>query len=304
MRGLEGGFLKDLKTGLLAPLLERVKADQPLCLEIRGTYVNIYYRGGNLLKLATAHSRYKANINPKYAKGDGGVISRGLPSEELHRQSDIDAWIKMIPTLKLTMDIYLGQRPKKVEREIQQLILRDNNLGGVSRATDYFICDIEYAIPHGRFDMVAVHWPSDGATRKQNASRRLVLIEVKCGEGAIGNKSGIHDHINDINTFLSDATRVQAMKDEMVVVFNQKRDLGLLNCGKDLKSFGDELPMLLLLLVNHDPDSERLRTQLQQLPPSPHAEVYLATSCFMGYGLFDQAVLKFDEAMKRFPACF
>jgi len=34
-------------------LSEGVLADRSLCLEIRENYINIYYRGGNLLKLST-----------------------------------------------------------------------------------------------------------------------------------------------------------------------------------------------------------------------------------------------------------
>jgi len=83
-----------------------------------------------------------------------------------------------MPVLKQTMDLFLSQHPKE-EHEAQQLILRDNNFGGVSRATDYYVCDIEYANPHGRFDLVAVHWPSNGAIRKQQDSRRLVLVEAE-----------------------------------------------------------------------------------------------------------------------------
>jgi len=105
----------------------------------------------------------------------GAVISAG---------SDVDAWLVVMPILKQTMDIFLGRHPKE-EREVQQLILRDNNFEGVSRATDYYVCDIEYANPQGRFDLVAVHWPSNGAVRKKQDGRRLVLVETKYGDGAI-----------------------------------------------------------------------------------------------------------------------
>jgi hypothetical protein len=183
-RRLSEGFLSDLKDGFLLPLLERVKTDRSLCLEIRENYVNIYYRGGNLLKLGAAPAGYLAFFDPKYAKGDAGVLSNALPAAEVRSDADVGAWLAMIPTLKLAMDLFLGRHPKE-EREAQQLILRENNFGGTSRATDYFICDIEYANPHGRFDLVAVHWPSDGAIRKKKDGRRLVLVEVKYGDVAI-----------------------------------------------------------------------------------------------------------------------
>ncbi len=131
----------------------------------------------------------------------------------------------------------------------------------------------------------------------------MVLVEAKYGDGAITDPAGIHSHIMDINRILEDPANVQGLKDEMVGLFNQKRALGLMNCGKDLVAFSDSKPMLLLALVNHDPDSTKLRTSLQALPSSLHAEIYIATGCFMGYGLFDQAVVLLEEARSRFEAC-
>jgi hypothetical protein len=300
-RGLSERFLSDLKDGFLAALLERVKADRSLCLEIREDYVNIYYRGGNLLKVSRVPDGYVAFFDPEYASGDGGALSAAMPAVALRSAEEVAVWIGVFPTLKQAMDLYLGRHPKE-EREAQQSILRENNFGGVSRATDYFVCDIEYANPHGRFDLVAVHWPSNGAIRRRAAGRRLVLVEAKFGEGAIDDPAGIHSHVDDINRFLATTANVSALKNEMVDVFNQKRDLGLINCGKDLEAFSDELPMLLLALVNHDPDSTKLRASLDHLPTSPHAEVYLAASCFMGHGLFDQAVLPLADAKIRLGA--
>jgi len=46
-RGLSDKFMAALTGGVLTPLLDRVKADSTLCLEIREDYLNIYYRGGN-----------------------------------------------------------------------------------------------------------------------------------------------------------------------------------------------------------------------------------------------------------------
>ena len=301
-RGLSNRFIADLKEGLLVALLDRVRADRSLCLEIREDYVNIYYRGGNLLKVSRASDGYTAFFDPEYASGDGGALAGAMPAVALRSVADVGSWLAFMPTLKLAMDIYLGRHTKE-EREAQQSILRENNFGGVSRATDYYVCDIEYANPHGRFDLVAVHWPSNGAIRKKANGRRLVLVEAKYGEGTIADPAGIHSHIIDISWFLEDPANVQALKDEMVVLFNQKRALGLMDCGKDLVAFSDEPPMLLLALVNHDPDSTKLRSSMKALPPSPHAGIYIATGCFMGYGLFDQAVVPLEEARSRFEDC-
>ena len=54
-RALTPGLMQQLGEGaLLSPLLERVRRDRTLCLELRGGYLNVYYRGGNLLKVSEA----------------------------------------------------------------------------------------------------------------------------------------------------------------------------------------------------------------------------------------------------------
>lgn len=64
---------------------------------------------------------------------------------------------------------------------------RENNFGFVARDTDYYVCDLEYQSGQGRFDMIAVHWPSEFAVRKHARDRRLVFVEVKYGDSDLDN---------------------------------------------------------------------------------------------------------------------
>lgn len=297
-RGLAPTFLDDLATGVLAPVRDRILADRTLCLELRENYVNVYYRGGNLARISPAPGGYLAHFDVRYFGDDAPPVL----SQALQGPDDVAAWIRSVPALKDAMDLWFGRHPKE-EREFQQLLLRDNNFGSVARATDFYVCDIEYANEHGRFDVVAVHWPSTGTDRKQAAGRRLVLGEVKYGDGALDGRAGLHAHVEDVNAYLSDPLAVAALKAEMLTVFNQKRALGLMDCGKDLEAFSDDRPLLLLTLANHDPGKSRLRELLRTLPPSPHADVRIATAALFGYGLFDPAVLTVDEALDRFAGC-
>lgn len=292
MRKLDDNFLKDLKPdGVLSPLREAVTLDPSLCLELRGTYINVYYRGGNLMKVEQAASGYTFSFDEKYFTGQTSV--------ELPPRDNTLAWLRVAPKLKRSIDVFLGKRAKD-EREFQQTLLRVNNFGRIARATDYYVCDIEYQSKHGRFDLVAVHWPT--TERRDAENRRLVLVEMKYGDDALGGNSGVHSHIKDVNRFLSQSKDVRAFKQDMVDIFNQKLDLGLLDCGKKLASFSDEQPILLLVLANHQPRSSKLRNALDELPPnpSPNAELCIATASFMGYGLYDQGVHTISEARKRF----
>lgn len=294
-RGLSPKFLTDLQHGVLAPIRDRVAQDQSLCLELRANYINVYYRGGNVMRVSSAVGGYSAFFDPKYFQG--AVPS--LPDPALREPSDVANWLTALPILKEAMDL---AQPGE-EREVQQLILRANNRRGSGRSTDYYVCDIEYASEHGRFDLIAVRWPSTPVARKRQDGHRLVLGEVKFGDGALEGTAGLHAHVNDVNSHLAEPGNLAALKEEMLRVFNQKRALGLIDCAKDLTGFSEEPPVLLLVLVNHDPDKSRLRELLRSLPPSPHAELRIATGSLLGYGLYDPAILTVDEALARFEAC-
>ena len=203
----------------------------------------------------------------------------------------------MWPGLKRAIDHCLSRTRSNAEKEFQQLAVRDNNFGPVARDTDYYVCDIEFQNEHGRFDMVAVHWPSETAARKKAYDRHLVFVEVKYGDSALGN---LHAHVTHINDFAKDPLRLAEFKADMVRVFNQKHELGLVNCGKKLESFSSREPLLLLMLANHDPQKSALSGLLSSLPASPHVRVSIATASFLGYGMYDQCVHPVQTVLEQF----
>jgi len=296
-RGLSKKFIKDLQGGLLSPLLTQVREDKTICLEIRNDYLNIYYRGGNLMKLSQGSSGYSADFNTNYFRAGQPPANAG-PSN-IKQPADIDAWLKSFPFLKQAIDLF----PKhNIEREVQQLIVADNNFWLVARSTDYYVCDIEYQSENGRFDVLAVHWPSTPAARKKQKDRRLVVAEVKYGDGALDGASGLHAHIEDVNKHLADPAKLSRLKGEMVDVFNQKRALGLIDCERDLLGFSEEKPLMLLILANHDPAKTKLCKLLNGIHYSPNAEVRVASASLLGYGLYDPAILTVEEALARLEA--
>ena len=298
MRTLNDSFLEDLKCGMLKPLTDTVITDTSLCLELRGNYINIYYRGGNLLKVQAAKNAtsYRISFDRKYFKTGAGVA---LPGTKVQDGDGIEEWLKVAPDLKRAIDNYLA-KTRKDEREFQQRILRDNNFGSIARSTDYYVCDIEYQSAHGRFDMIAVNWPSEPSARKRPHGWRLIFVEVKHGDSALEGSAGVHKHIKDVNKYVENEDNLSQIKEDMVGVFNQKLDLGLIDCGKSLSGFGNEKPLLLLAFVNHDPGKSKLNDVLKSCPDSPHVDLAIATASFLGYGLYDQGIHSLEEARQGF----
>ncbi|MFB0555020.1 MAG: hypothetical protein ACETWQ_17065 [Phycisphaerae bacterium] len=298
MRGLSKTFISTLKSGFLQPVLNLVILDSTLCLEIRQKCAEIYYRGGVILKIDERGDSFNVSFDKKYLVEDSTRVPKELPSR-LAGSDDVKKWTDVVLFLKHEMDLWFMKHPKN-EREFQQLMIRENNFGKSAKSTDYFICDIEYQSPNGRFDLIAVHWPSSPTGRKNNKNLGLAFMEMKYLDSALTGNAGLQKHVEDINRFLGERKNLIRIKKEMKKIFNQKLELELINNEKLIKSFNDNKPEYILALVNHDPDSRVLRQELNNLPPCPYAELKFAVSNFMGYGLYDQNIYTLDSFLRRF----
>lgn len=308
-RALSPKFLGDLKSvnGSLTPLLQRVRNDDTLMLALRGSYVNIYYRGGNLLKVsAMLAGGYSATFDANY--NQAGHVVPDFPfmiGEALDAQKLADS----ISALKYTMDHYLTVHPKS-EREFQQLVARENNCSPISNETEYFIVDIEAAgiSEKARFDMLGVRWLRN--ERKKQDCLVPVLIEMKYGKDALGGKSGLKKHLDDAHGISEDSWK--NLCNELEEQVNQLADLGLLQFTRSslvqrLVVDQDAKKELIFLLANYNPASTKLAgflDTLQELPEDDKGryDLLFFAASFAGYGLHRACMLdlaSFKEVAKK-----
>ena len=305
--------MKDLDTGgILEPLLRRVRRDTSLDLEIRENYLNIYYRGGSMLR-ATPEARkpgkYKFFFNTNYAS-KAKAKKLNLPGSFVDSIAAVESWLAFVPNLKDTMDLWFGKHPKD-ERALQQLVVWENNDSPWASGTDYFIVDVEYDNHQGaRFDMVALQWESTRSKRKlpKGYRPRLAIIEMKAGDGALKGRSGLQEHLKQYLKLVSDKKRLRAFRREMVDVFRQKRELklikGLLKNSNQVVEI-DESVEIIFLLAGHDPQSKKLSTILRQvqqdgLAGDLESSVKFCTANFTGFGLYRENIHPMSDFMTRF----
>lgn len=306
-RGLSPYFMDALmyNTGPgLNPFLRTVLNDETLCLEIRENSINIYYRGGNLIRIDEQKENFLAFFGRKYIiNPEQTKLSPEISAQEIKDGRDVELWVGSIPFLKYEMDRWLHIHPKD-EREFQQVIVRENNFGNLAKATDYFICDIEYDTECGRFDLIAVRWPSSGENRKRNSNLGMAFIEMKYMDKSMVHSSGILTHICDLEKYFRKTQDYFAqLKQEMKRVFNQKLTLGLINNQKPIEAFDEDAPDLILVLANHDPDSRILINELlkiRSIIPTLPFKIKFAVGNFMGYGLYQNCIFEYEEFMNRF----
>jgi hypothetical protein len=214
--------MSDLSSGQLKEILVFVLKDNTLDLQIRDNNVNIYYRGGNILRIIEkGNNSYEFEFDKNYLSISDAVLINHISNHN---------WGLYFPIMKQSMDFYFSKN-RKEEREYQQLVVRENNYSSIANGTDYFIIDIEYDNhANARFDLVAVEWPSNSSNRKlsKDFKPKLVVIEMKYGDGALSGTAGMKKHYDDFVSFVSNERVLNDFKNEMLNVFRQKRELGLI----------------------------------------------------------------------------
>lgn len=305
MRKLSAKFMGDLvdSDGVLHPILTRVKKDHTLMLAIRENFINIYYRGGNILKIME-HNKgsYQASFDDRYNKS--GLLIPDSPSE-INNQNDSRSWIDSFPSRKNIMDEYFSTYGK-AEREFQQLIARENNNSTISNESEYFVSDIEVTEPYARFDIMAIRWLA--AQRKNGSNCKAALIEMKYGDSALTGSAGLLKHLKDMEKLISNKDRYSKLLETMESQFNQLDELGLLKFNKGtsnakVKLNPDETPEVIFVLANHNPRSPKLKTILRDPEIDKYAQSQLFdlkfyVASFAGYGLHAKCMFPLVEFLK------
>lgn len=288
--------------GTLHSVLERVKKDHTLMFAIRENYVNIYYRGGDILRITEkTHGSYRAEFNDEYDKCD-----YGLPDSPslIKAREDAEKWIISFPYRKTVMDEYFSTH-EKTEREFQQLIARENNQSVISNESEYFITDIEFADNElkARFDMTSICWPA--SRRKTGNNCRAALIEMKYGDAAIKGTSGLIKHLEDMTALISDKDRYSQLLNMMENQFNQLDQLGLLNFNKGtseakVKLDPTEKPEVIFMLANHNPRSSKLKDilddpEMVNYEGSSLFDLRFFVASYSGYGMHVRNMLPLSE---------
>ncbi len=294
MRQLSENFMKKLN-GEWKNLLEYIKDDDTLDLELRGKEITVYYRGGALLSIKEENDgtyTWKP-LDAEYKKGKASMPTGCIRDFENY-----------IPQAKHVIDKYIVCSPKNHlgEKEIQQLVVKENNYSPNSNDTDFFIVDMEYQDSVGRFDLVVLRWDSSTIARKSN-NVSMAIVEVKQGIDTVRTSEsnpGLKQHQNDFEKFCSNPTAKKSFMNDMLTVFKQKCELGLIKANSKIENITEETKLQLVgdlefycLLANYKPASKQLKNELEEMD-----DCKFFTSSHMGYGLYVKNIIDKEEILK------
>ena len=249
MRAINDKFINDLLNGELALFLAKVKNKPDLfSLEIRRNYINIYYRGGSILKISQFKKGYRFHFDVNYCRNkeneklEDHIYYQTLASMN---QYDANAFISNFPLMQVVMDEWFKILPKR-EREFQQALQRKNS----------FVVDIEhqfnYVQKRGmRFDMIIV------------VGDKMYVTENKLGNSAIGGQAGVLKHYLDICRFLDDERLHQALIASVIETSVVKRKLGLLK--KEISSIDPAKTEVMYIFGEYNQRSKALSNAVKEM---------------------------------------
>jgi len=201
------------KEGKLYPLLELIKQDKELVLELRNDYLNVYYCGGNLAKISSENSiqfdenYFKGYEWPKYEANDKIEERKKLRKEWIGELKETRDYNSFIIKMKKLMDGYwnwLSEHRGKslIEKDTQHKLCVCNN-----EHAEYTVIDLEFQVStisdyayvkpqyvKGRFVAYDKKSPRFDVVAVRNSDGQLCVIELKSGCSALYGKSGIGDH--------------------------------------------------------------------------------------------------------------
>ena len=285
--------------------MDKVQKDHTLFLAIRKNYINIYYRGGNILRLSELRNNYYlAEFDVNY-----GIFGQEVPDMPISISSlrEAEIWAEGIPELKVIMDEYFAKN-KKSEREYQQLIAHENNLSSISIESEYFISDIEYSPPGSsmRLDMLAVKWLA--SKRKSIKYCQPVIMELKYGVSNVNSgNSSLLKHLKDIESLINDENSYNDLILSLENQFDQLNHLDLIKFNKPKNyqrmKIGVSKPEVILTLANYNPRSQRLfnllsEPDLETFDKSPLFDLRFFVASFSGYGLHSQCMFSLEDFLQ------
>lgn len=216
MRGINKRFVDDLKSGILIDFLTIAKTDPRICLEIRNGYINLYYKGGNALRITQRKSGYFFEFDSKYCLNKND--DRNYEYLSNLNSKDIHDFTQAFPTILSEMDSYFRVK-NKPERIFQHNLIKHNH-------DKLIVLDIEYAgrTNEGklfRLDMIGL--------LETDAGYELIIFENKFGTGSIGGSAGVIKHYKDIVNILGNSESKKDLIGSVINIANNKTELGLMN---------------------------------------------------------------------------
>lgn len=264
---LSPSFIAKLTEGEYAPLLKTILEDTDLDMQLRDKYINVYYRGGNILRICYNscqfdkfyfYNRNIEGISRPFPKGHIEKVAKGKPDkissrtiepiptkdEALQIISLLDAQCReLIKLLETDASEYFKQAKRvmdewfefwnKQERNDQHIIALSNRM--FSDQSDLVVVDLEFAV--SRYQPYNQTYKANGEKKvcrfdiiAVDQKGRIYVIELKQNDAAdsSNNKANVTVHTADFDDTIGSDTD-NAFAEEISDLVETKKALHILS---------------------------------------------------------------------------
>lgn len=273
-RYLDEGHIKCFKEGIFKKILEGVKEDPELSLEIRrDNETMVYYHKDKIL--TTRFKGGKPSVEALDKKYYEGKEKPKTQIEELNNLRSLTYIREYFKEAKLFVNQWKADKNKLGEEFIYQ---QNIALGNQSFDDKFIVVDMEWQlsqenlekrIPKTRIDLVIVD-----TDKNSDGYNDIYLVELKVGTEATKNDSGIIDHIDKTEKIINYNIARTALVNDVRSIINAKKELGLYEGHEKVFNFSpDEKPKMMLILFYRGPkekeqlskDEEEASAKAQEL---------------------------------------
>lgn len=246
MREINERFINDLKDGCLSYFLNQVKEkSDKLCLAIRDGYINIYYMGGNLLRITQKQNGYTFYFDAKYClnKGDDKNFDLLNSLDSNSVQDYIDNFELMMKEMESWLKVY-----RKKERIYQHELLANNKN----------VIDIEYTPPKSKKNGLKLNIRLDMLMVDND---KFIIVENKYGTGAVTGNAGVSKHYEDICNLLNTEDLYDELIESVKKIAKAKYELGL--SESQVRKIDKSKTEILFLFADFNVKSETLKNEIK-----------------------------------------
>ena len=218
IRTITDQFLwESLHSSIFTSLFELLKQDEHLCFEHRLDNIPVlYYDSKKLFSFSVDNQRIRVDFPENYLPGEKIIRSFYL--------DDISNWENIIAEYSGYQKEHLIKTKQSFPDEVWQFKLAHFFNYGHFATSDYLVINTEYGQSQdgkSYIDFILLKGLKAGEPH-------IVFCELKYGDRRIYGKSGIYDHLRQYQGYLNDEKRLRILIDDMLGVFQQRCELGLI----------------------------------------------------------------------------
>ena len=278
-RCISANHIEAFKNGIFKKLLEGVKEDPELSLEIRMNDETMVYYHKDKILTTSLDGKGMLRVKMLDSKYYEGKEKPSVDIEDEKNLRSLELIRKYFKEAKRLVYFY------KIGNEFA--FQQDIALGNHSFDNKYLVVDMEWQfaqskikakerISKTRIDLVIVDTEPN-----EKGNNDIYLAELKVGTGATNGKSGIEDHVNKTSEIILNPKACTSLINDVTSIIENKTALGIFRGTPKRFSFAEKPKMMLISAYRGENEKMKLENEAQKACSQAKQKGICEPKCFL-----------------------